>query len=267
MKPPSPDILARITEAVLARLARDPAPAGLEARAREAVGARRREGRRSLARALAPAGIRVLAECKRRSPSKGWLREPFDAVGLARAYEAGGAAAISVVTEPEFFAGQAGWVQAVRRAVALPVLQKDFRVAPRQLFEAVLLGADAVLLIARILPGPTLAEMLSAAEDLGLEALVEAYDERDLDRILTTPAQLVGVNARDLGSFDVDFGAAAAMAERVARDRTVVMESGVRDAGDVREVARLGVRRFLIGEHLLRSADPGAALAELVACA
>ncbi len=267
MSAPGADVLARITESTLARLARDPAPAGLEGRAREAAGARRREGRRSLEAALAAPGVRVIAECKRRSPSKGWLRQPFEPVDLARAYEAGGAAAISVVTEPEFFAGQAAWVPAVRRAVALPVLQKDFLVAPRQLFEAALLRADAVLLIARILPGALLGEMLEAAEELGLEALAEAYDGRDLDRILATPARLVGVNARDLGSFEVDFEAAAAMAARVPPDRTVVVESGVRGAADVRSVARRGPRRVRIGEHLLRAADPRAALAELVACA
>jgi len=266
MTAPAPDILARITEAVLGRLAREPAPAGLEARARESAGARRRDGRRSLEQALATPGIRVVAECKRRSPSQGWLRQPFEPVALARAYEAGGAAAISVVTEPDFFAGQAAWVPAVRRAVTLPVLQKDFLLAPRQLFEAAILGADAVLLIARILPGPLLGEMLAVANGLGLEALVEAYDDRDLDRILATAARLVGVNARDLGSFDVDPEAAAATAGRVPHDRTVVMESGVRGPDDVRAAARRGVRRFLVGEHLLRSADPAAAVEELVAC-
>jgi len=266
MSTPGADILVRITEAVRDRLAQDPAAPGLESRAREAAGARRREGRRSLARALAAPGIRVIAECKRRSPSKGWLRQPFEPVALARAYESGGAAAISVVTEPAFFAGQAAWVPAVRRAVALPVLQKDFLLEPRQLFEAVILGADAVLLIARVLPGALLGEMLAAAGELGLEALVEAYDGRDLDRIAALPARFVGINSRDLGSFRVDFLAAAELAGRVARDRTVVMESGVGGPEDVRGVVRLGVRHFLVGEHLLRSAEPGAAVAELVAC-
>ncbi len=267
MSAPAPDILARITEATLDRLSREPAAAGLAARAQAGAGVRRRDGGRSLAAALAAPGVRVIAECKRRSPSKGWLRQPFDPVGLARSYEAGGAAAISVVTEPEFFAGQAAWVPAVRRAVAVPVLQKDFLVAPRQLFEAAILGADAVLLIARILPGSLMRELLSLAGELGLEALVEAYDERDLDRILALPAPLVGVNSRDLGSFEVDFGAAAALAARVPRDRTVVVESGVRGAADVRGVRERGMRQFLVGEHLLRAADPRAALAELVACA
>ena len=267
MNVPAPDILAQVTEAVLARLSRDPALPRLEARAREAAGARRREGRRSLAGSLAAPGVRVIAECKRRSPSKGWLRQPFDAVELARAYQAGGAAAISIVTEPEFFAGQSGWVPAVRRAVSLPVLQKDFLLAPRQLFEAAVLGADAVLLIARVLPGALLGEMLAVSEELGLEALVEAYDVRDLDRVVALPVRLVGINSRDLGSFRVDFEAAAKLAERVPRDRIVVMESGISGPGDVRDVGRLGLRHFLVGELLLRSADPSASLAELVGCA
>jgi len=267
MRPPDIDILTHITGAVIERLARDPAPPGLEVRAREAAGARRRDGRRSLAGALGAPGIRVIAECKRRSPSKGWLRQPFEPVELARAYEAGGAAAVSVVTEPEFFAGQPAWVPAVRRAVTLPVLQKDFLLTPRQIFEATILGADAVLLIARVLPGALLGEMLSVAEELGLEALVEAYDGRDLERVIAIPARLVGINSRDLGSFAVDFEAAAAMARRVPADRIVVMESGVGGPGDVRNVARLGLRHFLVGEHLLRSARPDAAVAELVACA
>ncbi len=263
---PGADILVLITDAVRDRLAQDPAPPGLESRAREAAGVRRREGRRSLRAALEAPGIRVIAECKRRSPSKGWLRQPFEPADLARAYEAGGAAAISVVTEPKFFAGRAGWVPVVRRAVALPVLQKDFLLARRQLFEAVILGADAVLLIARVLPGALLAEMLAAAEELGLEALVEAYDARDLDRIVALPARIVGINSRDLGSFRVDFEAAAGLAERVPRDRIVVMESGVGGPDDVRGLSKLGLRHFLVGEHLLRSAEPRAAVAELVAC-
>ncbi|TAM55008.1 MAG: indole-3-glycerol-phosphate synthase [Acidobacteria bacterium] len=262
-----PDILVRITDAVRDRLAAEPAPAGLEARAREAAGVRRREGRRSLLAALEAPGVRVIAECKRRSPSKGWLRQPFEPVDLARAYETGGAAAVSVVTEPQFFAGRPEWVAAVRSAVALPVMQKDFLLAPRQLFEAVLLGADAVLLIARALPGPHLGEMLGLAAELGLEALVEAHDARDLDRVLALPARIVGVNARDLGSFRVDLEAAAGLARRVPPGSVAVVESGIAGAGDVRRLAAAGLRRFLVGEHLLRSTDPHAALEELVACA
>ena len=259
-----PDILVRITGAVRARLAAAAPARDLEARAR---GASRRAGRRSLRAALEAPGIRVIAECKHRSPSRGWLRKEFDPVALARAYEAGGAAAISVVTESEFFAGQAEWVAEVRGQVALPVLQKDFLLTPRQLFEAVLLGADAVLLIARILPGPALSELLALAGELGLEAVVEVHDREDLERALATPAPLLGVNARDLRTFKVDLDAAMELASRVPRDRVVVLESGIGGPAEVVALAERGIRRFLVGEHLVRSPDPRAALAELVSWA
>jgi indole-3-glycerol phosphate synthase len=208
--------------------------------------------------------MRVIAECKRRSPSAGWLRQPFDPVALARAYAAGGAAAISVVTEPQFFAGQAGWVPAVRQAVPLPVLQKDFMLSQRQLAEAALLGSDAVLLIVRLLRGGLLAEMVAAAADLELETVLEIHDARDLARALDLRAPVIGINARDLGTFTVDLAGAAELAARVPPDRVVVLESGISDPSQVRAHAARGLRQFLVGEHLLRSADPGAALRELV---
>jgi indole-3-glycerol phosphate synthase len=261
---PLPDVLARIVGAVRERLAAAPEPADLRRRAIEAAAERQRVGRRSLRAALSAPGVRVIAECKRRSPSKGVLREPFDAVALARAYEAAGAAAISVVTEPRFFAGEAAWLPAVRRTVALPVLQKDFLVAERQLAEAAVLGADAVLLIARILPGAELAAMLAAATALGLEVLLEVHDRTDLERVLALPAPVIGINARDLATFAVDLDAAVALAAAVPPDRVVVLESGVGGGADVRRLGERGVRHFLVGERLLRAADPGAALGELV---
>ncbi len=266
MRPVEGDILYRITESVKDRLAREPAPAGLELRAREAAGVRRRGGRRSLREALTTHGVRVIAECKRRSPSAGVLRQAFDAVELARAYEGGGAAAVSVVTEPEFFGGQAGWVASVRAAVALPVLHKDFFLTPRQLFESAVLGADAVLLIARALPGVELAGMVAVAQELGLEVLLEVHDEADLQRAASVDVPLVGINSRNLVSFEVDLEAATALAERVPPDRVVVMESGIAGPADVRRFAAKGLRQFLVGGHLLRAADPGAAVKELVEC-
>jgi indole-3-glycerol phosphate synthase len=259
-----PDILVRITEAVRARLGGSAPARDLEARAREAS---LRGVRRSLRAALGAPGVRVIAECKHRSPSRGWLRKDFDPVALARAYEAGGAAAISVVTEPDFFAGQAEWVAEVRGEVALPVMQKDFVLIPRQLFEAVLLGADAVLLIARILPGPMLSELLAQAGELGLEALVEVHDGEDLERALAMPAPLLGVNARDLRTFTVDLDAAVELASRVPRDRVAVLESGIGGPAELAALVGRGIRRFLIGEHLVRSPDPRAALSELVSWA
>ena len=259
------DILVRITEAARQRLAQQAPPTDLESRARDAAAKGGGARRRSLHAALVQPGVRVIAECKRRSPSKGWLHEPFDPARLSRAYEAGGAAALSVVTEPEFFAGEAGWVPLLRREVRLPVMQKDFFLGPRQLFEATLLGADAVLLIARILPGEALAEMLALAAELGLEALVEVHDEGDLDRVLAVTAPLEGVNARDLRTFGVDREAAAELAAGVPADRVAVLESGIGGPADVATLVERGFRRFLVGEHLVRSGDPRAALAELLA--
>jgi indole-3-glycerol phosphate synthase len=265
MNQAEPDILARIAASVKERLAVNPAPPDLESRAREAAATRSSGEKRSLVATLRRPGVRVIAECKRRSPSRGTLREPFDPVGLARAYATGGAAALSVVTEPEFFGGDPGWVPLVRREVSLPLLQKDFLLAPRQVFEASLLGADAVLLIARTLPGSLLSEMLALAGELGMEALVEAHDAADLGRVIELPAPLVGINARDLRTFGVDLDGAAQLASRVPRDRAVVVESGIAGPADVAALVRRGVRCFLVGEHLLRSRDPGAALAELLA--
>lgn len=262
-----PDVLESVTAAVRRRLARLPPAAGLESRAREVATLRAREGNRSLVAALRKPGVRVIAECKRRSPSRGSLREPFEPVGLACAYAAGGAAALSVVTEPEFFGGDAAWVPIIRHEVTLPVMQKDFMLEPRQLLEASALGADAVLLIARILPGSLLSEMLALAAELGLEALVEVHDGADLDRVLGLSVRIVGINARDLRTFSVDLAGAADLAARVPQDRVVVLESGIGAPADVGALVRRGVRCFLVGEHLLRSVDPGAALAELLACA
>lgn len=259
-----PDMLKTIVAAVQERLAHEPAVPGLERRAREAAGVRRRGGRRSLRAALAQEGVRVIAECKRRSPSRGWLRQPFDPAALARAYQQGGAAAVSVVTEPAFFGGQPGWLPLVRQMVTLPVLQKDFLVSPRQVAEASLLGADAVLLIVRLLPGGFLAEMLAVAAELELEVLVEVHSEADVERALETGAPIIGINARDLSTFRVDLAAAADLAARVPSDRQVVVESGVGSRADVQGLVAKGLRRFLVGEYLVRADDPAGALAELV---
>jgi indole-3-glycerol phosphate synthase len=265
MRAAKPGILAEITAAVQRRLAQRPPPGDLESRAREAAAERVRGGSRSLRESLLRPGVRVIAECKRRSPSRGWLREPFEPIELARAYQAGGAAAVSVVTEPEFFGGDTRWVPMVRREVSLAVMQKDFLVSPRQLFESALLGADAVLLIARILPGTLLSEMLVVAGELGLESLVEVHDGADLERVLRLPAPLVGINARDLGTFRVELDGAADLASRVPQDRMAVLESGISAPADVSALVQRGFRRFLVGEYLLRRGDPRAALAELVA--
>jgi len=259
------DILGEIVAAVRRRLEAEPAPAGLEARARAQAEGRQCDGdTRSLWTALAAPGPSILAEAKHASPSAGVLREPFDPVALARAYEAGGAAALSVVTEPDFFRGDPAWLRPVREATSLPVLRKDFIVAPRQLFESVLHGADAVLLIQRILAPLELRRLLDLAEELGLEVLLEIFADEDPTPAVASGAAILGVNARDLTSFTLDLDRVAALAAEIPPDRIRVAESGIHSHDDLARLHRAGYGAFLIGEHLVRSRDPEAAVRSLL---
>lgn len=218
---------------------------------------------RDLAAALrtgaAPA---VIAEVKRSSPSAGTIRDA-DAAEQARIYEAAGAAAISVLTEPRHFDGSLLDLQAARRTVDLPVLRKDFVIHPAQLIETRAAGADAVLLIAPAVSELELKALLAAAADLGLDALVEAHAEEDLDRALATDAELIGINARDLETLEVDLGRALALLERIPGDRVAVAESGISTREHVERVLAAGARAVLVGEALMRADDPGATLRAL----
>ncbi|HHQ49158.1 MAG TPA: indole-3-glycerol-phosphate synthase [Acidobacteria bacterium] len=259
------DILTEIVTAVRRRLAGDPAPPDLEERARAEVERRRREGgHRSLWRALAGPEPAIIAEAKHASPSAGVLRDPFDPVALARAYQAGGAAALSVVTEPDFFRGDPAWIPAVRRATGLPVLRKDFIVEPRQLFESVLLGADAVLLIQRILAPLELRRLLDLAAELGLDVLLEIFADEDPEPAVASGALILGVNARDLATFTLDLDRTAALATEIPDDRLRVAESGIHTPDDLHRLHHAGYTAFLIGEHLVRAEDPEAAMRELL---
>jgi len=256
-------ILDRIVEAVLARLDETPPRGDLELLAEEAAAERRREGRRSLAGALTGLGPAVIAECKRASPSAGTLRKPFDPPALARAYEAAGAAAISVVTEPDFFRGDPTWIGRVRRAVSLPVLRKDFIVTRRQVLESAVLGADAILLIQRLLEPGLLEDLLLTARELDLEVLLEIFADEDPEPAVASGARIIGVNARDLATFTTDLDAVEAKAAAIPPDRIRVAESGIRSAADLARLHRAGYGAFLVGEHLVRAPDPGRALRAL----
>ncbi len=258
------DILQRIVRAVLGRLAERPAPPDLAARAAAAAERRRRYGPRSLEAALRAEGPAVIAECKQASPSAGVLRAGFDPVALAECYAAAGAAAVSVVTEPDFFHGDPAWIAAVRAAVPLPILRKDFIVTEQQLEETALLGADAVLLINRLLDPERLSRLLATARRLHLEVLLELHCDEDPASAVKSGARVLGVNARDLATFAVDLDAVAGLAARLPADRVRVAESGVRGPADVARLAAAGYDAFLVGEHLVRSDDPGAALAALL---
>ena len=204
----------------------------------------------------------VIAEYKRSSPSAGAIAEP-DVAGQARAYEEGGAAAISVLTEPTRFDGALADLRAVRLAVDLPVLRKDFLVHPAQVIESRAAGADAVLLIAAALSELELKAMLAVANDLGLDALVETHSVDDLAKALATDAPVVGVNARDLETLEVDVERALAMLPDVPPDRVAVLESGVSTREEVERAIDAGARGVLVGEALMRSPDPGATIRSL----
>lgn len=206
---------------------------------------------------------RVIAECKRRSPSKGVLREHYDAAAHAKSYAEGGAAAISVLTEPTFFDGSLEHLDAVRQAVSVPLLRKDFIVSTYQLVEAVGAGADAVLLIVGALSDVDLHDLLAQARTLGLAALVEVHDEAELDRALAGGATIVGVNSRNLRTLSVDLTVLDRIAAVLPRHVTAVAESGIRTSADLSRLSDAGYHAFLVGERLITRPDPGAALREL----
>lgn len=204
----------------------------------------------------------VIAEVKRASPSAGPIAD-LDPAAQARAYATGGAAAISVLTEPTRFDGTLADLRAVHLAVGLPVLRKDFLLHPSQLIESRVEGADAVLLIAGTLSEPELKAMLAAAADLGLGTLVEAHSEEDLEKALSTEAEVIGVNARDLETLEVDVDRALGLLRRVPEDRVAVLESGISSREQVEMARRAGARAVLVGEWLMRSGDPARAVRTL----
>jgi len=217
------------------------------------------------ARIEEPAGgtLGVIAEIKRRSPSKGDLDPGLDPATVAADYEAGGAACLSVLTDAGFFGGSPADLAAARARCSLPVLRKDFTVGPADVCDARIMGADAVLLIVAALSDEELATLLTLAEELSLDALVEVHDHAELDRALAAGAALVGVNQRDLTTFAVDPGRALSLAPDIPPEVVAVAESGVRGASDARRLAGAGYQAVLVGEWLVRAADRRAAVAEL----
>jgi len=255
-------VLDRIVEAVRDRLSGEPEAGDLADRAAQV---RERTPHRSLRKALSADGPSIIAECKKASPSAGLLNVDFDPARLATRYQAAGASAISVVTERDFFQGRLEWLAVVRRAVDLPVLRKDFIVDERQLREAAALGADAVLLIQRILPGDRLSELVGAARELGLETLVEIFADEDPAPTVASGASIIGVNARDLATFITRLDVVEAMADRLPTDRVRVAESGITNHNDITKLREAGYDAFLIGEYLIRAKNPEYALQRLLA--
>ncbi len=229
--------------------------------ARDAAAAR---GFRAALSSVADAGdVAVIAEVKRRSPSKGDLASELDVVLLAEAYAAGGAACLSVLTDERWFGGSPDDLAAARAAVTLPVLRKDFTVDPRDVADARLMGADAVLLIAAALDDAELADCHAVATEVGIDALVEVHDEAEATRALQAGATLVGVNQRDLVTFEVDTARAVRVAPTLPDGVVRVAESGITGPADAAVLADAGYHAVLVGEHLVRSGDPAAAVAAL----
>lgn len=208
-------------------------------------------------------GIRIIAEIKKTSPSRGVIREDFDPVAIARTYEENGAAVISILTEERFFQGHLDYLKKVKEVTTLPLLRKDFIIDEYQVYESRVAGADAILLIAGILEKGLLKGLLDLSHDLGMVSLAEAHDERELEQVLDTGAKVIGINNRDLKTFETDLETTRRLIKYIPEDRVVVSESGINTYQDILSLQEVGVKAFLIGEALVREDDIGKKLKEL----
>lgn len=220
--------------------------------------------RRFTAALRQPGQVAIIAEAKKASPSKGILRQAYNPVELAVQYQVAGAAAVSVLTEERFFQGQPSHLTMVRKVIHLPVLRKDFIIDPYQIYESRILGADAVLLIMSILADEEMAALKALAEEMGMSCLVEIHTEEELDRALAAGAELLGINNRDLKTFETSLDRTFQLAERIDRGKiTVVSESGIKDHADILRLLEAGIHAALVGEALVANPAPGRALTVL----
>ena len=210
------------------------------------------------------ANIRIIAEIKKASPSLGIIRKDFHRVEIARIYEAGGAAAISVLTDEYFFQGSLSYLTEVKKAVGLPTLRKDFIIDPYQIYEAKAAGADAILLIAAMLSGDEIQDYLALSGEMGMECLVEVHSEEELKKVLQTNAHIIGVNNRNLATFITDMTTTLRLRQMIPDGKIVVSESGIKTRGDVEKLLKAGVGAILVGETLMKSQDISAKLRELL---
>ncbi len=207
--------------------------------------------------------LTFICEIKKASPSKGLISENFPYIDIAKDYEAAGAGAISVLTEPKFFLGCDEYLKDVKKTVSIPVLRKDFTIDPYQIYEAALIGADCVLLICALLDTDTLKEYIKIADSLGLSCLVEAHDEAEVKSAIEAGSRIIGVNNRNLKTFEVDITNSVRLRKLVPQNISFVSESGIRNAQDISVLRQIGANAVLIGETLMRSGDTGAELAKL----
>ncbi len=219
----------------------------------------------ALCRRIEAGGAGVIAEIKKASPSKGVIRPDFHPAAIARSYQAGGASCLSVLTDVDFFQGADAYLQQAREACDLPVIRKDFIIDPYQIYEAHCLGADCILLIAACLDDFTLGSLNELAHELGMDVLIEVHDAAELQRILPLGNRLVGINNRNLRSFEVSLQTTLDLLPQIPDDRLVITESGILKPQDVALMRRNGVNGFLVGEAFMRAEDPGRELARLFA--
>jgi indole-3-glycerol phosphate synthase len=253
-----PDILARIVDHKRAELR-----ITSQRRAELERSAANRRHVRNFRASLISSKPAIIAEIKKASPSKGVLSENFDPASIAKLYASGGAAALSVLTDREFFQGSLDDLLVARASVDLPVLRKDFTIDEVDVIEAAAHGADAILLIAALLEEPDLRRFRELAAHYRMDALVEVHDQAELDRALASGAEIVGVNNRNLHTFEVTVETSIRLAEKIPAGIVKVAESGLHSSADVRKLTAAGYQAFLVGEHLMKSADPAAALREL----
>ena len=252
-----PDILAQIVEQKKLELkCREP---GVERLAEQSI-----SGRRDFLAALTGRVPAIIAEVKKASPSKGVLIAEFDPASISRSYEEGGAAALSVLTDEKHFQGSLSDLESARAAVRLPVLRKDFTINPYHVHQAAAHGADAILLIAAILSERQMRDFRELAERYRMAALVEVHDEEELGPAISSGARLIGVNNRNLHRFEVNLGTALRLAEKIPAGVVRVAESGIHSLADIERLRAAGYHAFLVGEHLMKSGDPAAALRALI---
>lgn len=255
-----PDILARIVEHKRSEIeALRPRQGELERLAGQSRGSRR-----NFRQALISHTPAIIAEAKKASPSKGLLSADFDAARIASTYAAAGAAAVSVLTDERYFQGSLEDLQAARAAMLIPVLRKDFTLEPVQVLEAAAAGADAILLIAALLTARQMRELREQAAALGLDALVEVHNDEELAQAVDSGADIVGVNNRDLHTFQVSLETSLRLAARIPSSAVRVSESGIHSSEDIRRLGQAGYHAFLVGEHLMKSGDPAGALRALL---